>query len=113
MSVDTFGEYEKKAMSTMIVLNEPGVSSDQHWCLGLQSEVGEVSGKIHKRYRDGPGDYGKYRGEIKDELGDVLWELTALAHTFGLTLEEIANRNLEKLASRARRGKIQGSGDNR
>ncbi len=114
MSITTFDEYEKKALSTMIPLTEPGVSSDQHWTLGLTSEVGEIAGKAHKRYRDPTKEtYAQYRESMKAEFGDVLWELTVLIHTFGFSLETIANSNIVKLASRAKRGKITGSGDNR
>jgi NTP pyrophosphatase (non-canonical NTP hydrolase) len=50
---------------------------------------------------------------MKKELGDVLWYLTALAEDFALTLEDIAYTNVNKLESRAQRGVISGSGDNR
>jgi NTP pyrophosphatase (non-canonical NTP hydrolase) len=50
---------------------------------------------------------------LKDELGDCAWYLAVLASMAGLTLDEVLVRNLEKLASRAERGVIQGSGDTR
>ena len=51
--------------------------------------------------------------KIKQELGDILWYLTQIATGFGLSLEEIMLANLGKLADRAKRGVIGGSGDNR
>lgn len=50
---------------------------------------------------------------LKKELGDRLWYIAAGAKELGFSLAEIANTNLEKLADRAARGVIGGSGDNR
>ena len=50
---------------------------------------------------------------IKGELGDVLWQLSGLCSVLGFTLEDIAQGNLDKLASRKERGVIVGNGDNR
>lgn len=51
--------------------------------------------------------------ELKKEIGDVLWYLSAISRDLGFELEDVANRNLEKLSSRKDRGVIQGEGDNR
>lgn len=50
---------------------------------------------------------------IKGELGDILWQLSGLCHVMGYTLDDIAESNLAKLASRKERGVIDGNGDNR
>ena len=55
----------------------------------------------------------KIAKKLKKELGDVLWYLSALAFYNDIKLEDIAITNLEKLASRQKRNKIHGSGDNR
>lgn len=82
--------------------------------LGLNGEAGEVAEKIKKVIRDKAGVVSDHdRGEIAKELGDVLWYLAVLADTLGLTLEDVAAGNLAKLRSRADRGALQGSGDNR
>jgi NTP pyrophosphatase (non-canonical NTP hydrolase) len=46
-------------------------------------------------------------------MGDVLWYLAALADDLGCQLSDIAEENLEKLASRYDRGVIKGAGDKR
>lgn len=82
--------------------------------LGLANEAGEVLGKLKKIVRD---DGGKITVEaeaaLKAELGDVLWYLAALASELGLSLQEIGEDNLAKLADRAARNVIGGSGDER
>lgn len=47
------------------------------------------------------------------EAGDILWQLAGLCSVMGWDLEQIALMNLEKLASRQKRGVIDGNGDNR
>ena len=47
------------------------------------------------------------------EAGDVLWYLSAACNELGISLSDAARANLEKLADRAARGALQGSGDNR
>ena len=78
--------------------------------LGLFGETGEVSEKIKKSIRD-KTEIDKI--EIGKELGDVLYYLTRIAEYFNLTLEEVAEINVKKLADRQKRNTIRGSGDNR
>ncbi len=77
--------------------------------LGLCGEAGECAEKIKKLARDGSIN----AGDIKKELGDVLWYLSQLAADYHFTLEQVAQSNLAKLADRAARGVLSGSGDNR
>jgi NTP pyrophosphatase (non-canonical NTP hydrolase) len=51
--------------------------------------------------------------ELKKEAGDILWQLSGLCQVMGWELEDVATGNLDKLASRQRRGVIDGNGDNR
>ena len=53
------------------------------------------------------------RESLKLELGDVLWYVAQLASELGFDLDTVARANLEKLASRAARNVIAGSGDQR
>lgn len=53
------------------------------------------------------------RSDILKEAGDVTWYLAASVAGFGAKLAAVAQVNLDKLADRARRGVIKGSGDNR
>lgn len=80
--------------------------------LNLVAEAGEVAGKAAKHRRDG-GDIDVYNESIKKELGDVMWQVAAVAKDHGFLLSDICQLNLEKLRSRMQRNTIQGSGDNR
>ena len=82
--------------------------------LGLTGEAGEVADKVKKVIRDRQGVFDQETCEaIKLELGDVLWYVAQLASELGYDLEQVAEANLQKLSSRAARGRIGGSGDQR
>ena len=53
------------------------------------------------------------RKDIISEAGDVLWNLANVLNDNGITLEEVALFNLQKLADRSVSGVIRGSGGNR
>lgn len=82
--------------------------------LGLCGEAGEVADKVKKVIRDQNGTFTTEAiAALNLELGDVLWYLAQLATELGLELDQIAQANLDKLASRAARNVIAGSGDTR
>ena len=82
--------------------------------LGLVNEAGEVAGKIKKVFRDKGGQINEEtKSALKAELGDVLWYLAQISTELGLSLDEVAEYNIQKLYSRLERGKIRGDGDNR
>lgn len=99
-------DYQQQAVETAIY---PSTAQVTYPAMGLANEAGEVLGKVKKIIRDGTFN----RDDIADELGDVLWYAAALARDLNTDLSSIAQRNLDKLASRKERGTIQGSGDKR
>ena len=111
----TMNEYQADAATTAIY----------KWkviypALGLANEAGEVLGKLQKLIRDNDVRFdGKskitdqQRADLGAELGDVLWYISNLSRDLGLTLNDVAVMNLEKLLSRQERGTLGGSGDNR
>ena len=101
----TFDEYQEFARLTIMYPEDVKVV---YPTLGLCGEAGEVAEKIKKHMRDGRSLVG-----VGLELGDVLWYISALADDLGVTLEEIAQANVDKLESRMVRNKIKGGGDNR
>ena len=105
-------EYQIEAQKTA---QYPGKGKDLSYpALGLNGEAGEVADKLKKVLRDHKGDFNtELREDLAYELGDVLWYVADLAYELGYTLDTIAEMNINKLSSRARRGRIGGSGDHR
>lgn len=82
--------------------------------LGLNGEAGEVAEKLKKIIRDHDGQISDtQRDALIKELGDVLWYVAACCHELNVPMDEVAQKNLDKLASRKQRGVISGSGDER
>lgn len=125
----TFVEYQEKTRTTAIYKNEiaklfdtvSGVDNYKiekllniaYVGLGL-GEVGETQGKIKKLIRDSGGVVtDDMRNKIAGELGDILWYVSQTCCELDLSLSDVAQGNVEKLASRKERGVIQGSGDDR
>ena len=112
MKLSTLNDYQRESRKTWNVIEMD--HAIVYPTLGLVNEAGEVAGKIKKIFRDKGGVIAdEDREALKQELGDVLWYLTQICSELNLTLEQVAEANLEKLFSRLERGQIRGSGDNR
>lgn len=107
-----FDEYQGKARATAIYPEKYKVI---YPVLGLAGESGEVCEKIKKIIRDNGGIFTdtEFVKLIEKELGDVLWYVANVAFDLGLSLEEIAKKNIDKLQSRKERDVLKGSGDER
>jgi NTP pyrophosphatase (non-canonical NTP hydrolase) len=112
MDIQDFQVYQRESRKTW---GEVSVDSPIVYpTLGLTNEAGEVAGKIKKIFRDKGGKISaEDREALKYELGDVLWYLTQICTELDLTLQEVAEANIEKLFSRLERGQIHGEGDHR
>lgn len=111
----TFNEYQKQALvtdhSAGLELNDPDFFAI---VLGLAGEAGEVSEKFKKIYWHKKGVWDdEDKKLIAKELGDILWYVSSLSNHVGVTLEDIAKANIEKIKSRVERGVHLGNGDNR
>lgn len=119
-------EYQERAMATCM----PSCDNFSYMMLNLIGEVGELASKVAKDIRKvnaviGHGmdneliprmpfdEWIVRQEEYKAEAGDILWQLAGLCRAMGWDLEEVAQGNLDKLASRQQRGVIDGNGDNR
>ncbi len=112
MKLSSLNDYQRESRKTWNVI--PMDHAIVYPTLGLANEAGEVAGKVKKIFRDKGGQItNEDREALKQELGDVLWYLTQICTELDLTLEQVAEANLEKLFSRLERNQIRGSGDNR
>ena len=113
----TLEEYQKRAMTTCMASSE----NFSYMFFNLVGEVGEFASKVAKAIRKEENcieynDLGvtvTKNEELQKEAGDILWQLSGLCTVMGWNLEDIAQQNLDKLASRQQRNVIDGSGDNR
>ena len=67
--------------------------------LGIIGEAGSVISELKKHLRDGE-NYTNYSTKLKEELGDVLWYISAIATQYDLNLTEIAQDNVKKIKDR-------------
>lgn len=109
----TFDEYQKEALTTVYNTQEP-LMEKTIWAMGVAGEAGEVVEKWKKIVAYKEGNISKEDlAELGKELGDVVWYIAVMAHSLGLSFDDIMAKNLEKLKSRKERGVITGQGDNR
>jgi NTP pyrophosphatase (non-canonical NTP hydrolase) len=121
----SLNEYQEKAMKTCM----PSCDNISYMLFNLVGEVGELASKIAKDIRKGNATiesnhlcFTKQFGcgeaiqrieEYQKEAGDILWQLFGFYTAMGWKANDVAVGNLDKLADRASRGKIDGDGDNR
>jgi NTP pyrophosphatase (non-canonical NTP hydrolase) len=94
-----FGEYQRRASGTDSAAGDEARTRLEIYLLGLAGEAGSVASEYKKRLRDGSA-HARWKPRMAEELGDVLWYLSAIAREVGLDLESIAEQNLAKTRGR-------------
>lgn len=92
----TINEYQKLAMTTL----NPKLSEKDvliNGVMGLCGESGEAIDIVKKHLAQG---HELDRENLIDELGDIAWYLAETAQVLGVTLEEVLERNINKLKKR-------------
>ena len=89
-------EYQNLALRTAS-LHEKREDDLLHGSAGVCTEAGELM-DVYKRFRF----YGKPVDwvNVKEEVGDVLWYLALVCEAAGISLEEAAKANIDKLRVR-------------
>ena len=83
--------------------------TDLNYCvIALNGEAGEVAEWYKKAVLRGNPDGNLREIDLLDELGDVLFYLTRIAHLKGWSLEDVMATNKLKLDERSGRGLIVG-----
>lgn len=109
----TGDEYQQLAARTA---NPQQTTKDaiNNWVWGLVGESGELVDLLkkivyHKHYGDvdEPGfierlhrDEPEVAAKLNKEIGDIMWYVSQLANTLGLSLDQIMMTNIEKLRQR-------------
>lgn len=109
----TLDEYQAQALKTAVTNPDP-LMDKTIWAMGVAGEAGEVVEKWKKivAYHEGKVTKDDL-AELEKELGDVVWYIAVMAHSLGLSFDEMMQKNLKKLADRQKRNVIKGKGDNR
>lgn len=87
-------EYQKLASSTDQYPTD-GSRGEAISLFGLIGEIGSLLTTFKKRLRDKEA-YRSFHADLREEMGDVLWYLANLSKKYQLTLNDIAQFNLEK-----------------
>ena len=93
MKISEYQEFCAKGILPATLEREPIVG----FALGLAGESGEVVDDIKKKYFHGRTIDPDHTIE---ELGDVMWYVANIATQLGVTLDEVIERNADKLRVR-------------
>lgn len=90
-----FHIYQRDARSTdEIPSHIQGLEKVEYCIFGAMDQIGDAAGKLKKKQRDGD-DYKRYREDIAEKLGFLLWYISTAASAMNLTLESIAKQNIQ------------------
>lgn len=103
MDFNTFQENCERTANSNITWEEANLN----WALGIAGEAGEYCELIKKHvFHSKPMN----PEDAKKELGDVLYYVAMAAANLGMSLEDVAVANVEKLNSRYPEGFKEGGG---
>lgn len=96
MKLNEYQQLSKRTMNADQTREEKMINC----ALGITGEGGEVADIIKKAFFHGHGLNNGTKILLAGELGDVLFYISNMADQIGLTLEEVATMNVEKLMLR-------------
>lgn len=81
--------------------NNPNIIDDTDWAVtSLMSELGEACQIREKYLRKRNMSHEEYIRSMQDEICDILWNVVNLGRHYGLSLDDMINRNHAKLVKR-------------
>jgi NTP pyrophosphatase (non-canonical NTP hydrolase) len=101
MNTDEFERSVRRTMPDDYPEDTEGFRKKMNFLLGLFGEYGEVVELIKKETFH---QHERNPEKLTEELGDVLWYLTALCIQYGISLDEVMNQNMKKLQKRYPKG---------
>lgn len=94
----TGNEYQTAAMRTMTDVDAIHPYGNLiTGALGLSGESGEVADHIKKWFAQG---HELNTDHLAEEIGDVLWYVAITANAIGYTLDDVMQKNVDKLRKR-------------
>lgn len=91
--MDKFKRYQEKIERTRSFKD----TELANYTLGLVCEAGELGDIIKKHLYHG---HDIDKDKIVSELGDIMWYMGNVCNVLGIELEEVAQKNIEKLEKR-------------
>ena len=127
---DAFQRYQEFTRATRVELYPDGLIGVMTTALQKAAEAGEVAGKFAKSLRDDiiwqelaalghvqtpicANIPDERRNQILNELSDDMYYISEMCNHFGISILDLMEINVHKLAKRVANGTIQGQGDNR
>lgn len=93
----TLNEYQNLAQRTADITGNDMEKKLLNGCMGMCGESGEAIDLYKKHKMQG---HELDREKMIKEIGDVLWYVAEAASALGVTLDEVAERNIAKLKAR-------------
>ena len=95
-----YEDYKKQSQRTCPTLKDElreGLSDELHMVMGISTEAGELLDAYKKHFA-----YGKDLDVVNvgEEIADIMWYISNLCRIKGIDLEEMMQRNIDKLKAR-------------
>ena len=95
-----YKNYQEESKRTCPNLNDnlrEGLSDELHMVMGISTEAGELLDAYKKHFA-----YGKELDVVNvgEEIADIMWYISNLCRIKGINLEEMLQRNIDRLKAR-------------
>jgi NTP pyrophosphatase (non-canonical NTP hydrolase) len=95
-----YKDYQNESKRTCPKLSDnlrKGLADELHMVIGISTEAGELLDAYKKHFA-----YGKELDKVNvgEEIADILWYISNLCRLLNIDLEEMLQRNIDKLKAR-------------